>query len=96
MNISVMATLTSKKDTDATLQIELKKLLKATLAEEGCLCYEIYEYSREKGKYVVIDQWESEEALTKHQASPHYKYFIHIAPALLNNPIEIKSLNRLV
>jgi len=49
-----------------------------------------------KGRYIVIDQWESEEALAKHQASPHFKYFIHISPALLANPVEIKSLNRLV
>ena len=96
MIISVIAILTSKKDTDATLQIELKKLLNATLDEPGCLSYEIYEYSEEKGRYIVIDQWENEEALAKHQASPHFKYFIHISPALLANPIEIKSLNRLV
>jgi len=96
MNISVIAILTSRRDADAAFQIELKKLLNATLAEDGCLSYEIYEYNDEKCKYIVIDQWESEEALTKHQATPHYKYFMHIAPALLANPIEIKALNRLI
>lgn len=96
MIISVIAILTSKKDTDATLQIELKKLLNATLYEEGCLSYEIYEYSDEKGKYIVTNQWKNEDALIKHRASPHFKYFIHITPALLANPIEIKLLNRLV
>jgi len=96
MNISVIATLTCKRDADAAFQVELKKLLNATLAEEGCLSYEIYECSDEKGKYIVIDQWESADALTKHQATPHYKYFMHIAPALLSEPIEIKALNRLV
>ncbi len=96
MNISVIATLTCKRDSDSAFQVELKKLLKATLAEEGCLSYEIYECAQEKGKYIVIDQWESDDALAKHQATPHYKYFMHIAPALLAAPIEIKALNRLV
>jgi len=96
MNISIIATLTAKKDADAAFQVELKKLLKATLAEEGCLSYEIYECSDEKGKYIVIDQWESPEALNKHQTSPHYKYFMHIAPALLADPIEIKAVERLI
>jgi quinol monooxygenase YgiN len=96
MNISVIATLTAKMDADPTLQVELKKLLTASLAEEGCLAYEIYECNEEKGQYIVIDLWEDEEALKKHQKSPHYKYFIHIAPALLAKPIEIKPLTRLV
>jgi len=96
MNISVIATLTCKPDADAAFQVELKKLSKATLAENGCLSYEIYECTGERGRYIVIDHWESDEALTNHQATPHYKYFIHIAPALLSEPIEIKALNRLV
>jgi quinol monooxygenase YgiN len=96
MIISVIATLVCRRDADAAFQVELKKLLRATLEEEGCLSYEIYECNGEKGKYIVIDQWESEEALTLHKASPHYKYFMHIAPALLTEPIEIRSLNRLV
>jgi len=96
MNISVIATLTSKPDAEPTLQVELKKLLKASLAEDGCLDYEIYECNEEKGQYIVIDLWESEEALAVHQKSPHYKYFMHIAPALLTRPIEIKPLTRLV
>jgi len=96
MSISVIAILTCKRDTEATLQIELKKLLNASLAEEGCIAYEIYECCHEKCQYIVIDQWENEDALEIHKASPHYKYFIHIAPALLADPIEIKTLNRLV
>jgi quinol monooxygenase YgiN len=96
MIISVIATLVCRRDADAAFQVELKKLLRATLQEDGCLSYEIYECNDEKGKYIVIDQWESQDALSKHKASPHYKYFMHIAPALLTDPIEISSLNRLV
>jgi quinol monooxygenase YgiN len=96
MNISIMATLMCKADAEAALQVELKKLLKASLAEDGCLAYEIYECNDEKYKYIVIDLWASEDALNVHQQTPHYKYFMHIAPALLANPIEIKPLTRLV
>ena len=96
MTISVIATLCCRKEAEAAFQAELKKLLKATLAEDGCLAYEVYECADEKGEYIVIDQWESEEALGRHQRTPHYKYFMHIAPALLAGPIEIKALNRLV
>lgn len=96
MTISVIATLCCLKENDAPFQAELKKLLDATLAEEGCLSYEIYECAEEKGKYIIIDQWKDQDALNKHQHTPHYKYFMHIAPALLAGEIEIKALNRLV
>jgi len=96
MTISVIATLCCRKEADAAFQAELKKLLTATLHEEGCLSYEVYECAEEKGKYIVIDQWESQEALDKHQLTPHYKYFMHIAPALLAGQIAICALNRLI
>jgi quinol monooxygenase YgiN len=96
MNISVIVILTCQADTDETLQIELKKLIKASLSEEGCLSYEIYECNEQKGQYIIIELWKNEEALNKHQESPHYKYFVHIAPALLTCPVEIKTLTRLV
>lgn len=96
MTISVIATLCCRKEADAAFQAELKKLLNATLNEEGCLSYEVYECTEEKGRYIVIDQWESQERLNRHQLTPHYKYFMHIAPALLAGPIEIRALNRLV
>jgi quinol monooxygenase YgiN len=96
MNINVIAILTSKADADDTLQIELKKLVKATLAEQGCLSYEIYECNEEKGQYIITEVWLDQHALDKHQHSPHYKYFVHIAPALLSEPVQIKTLVRLV
>ncbi|HEY0245962.1 MAG TPA: putative quinol monooxygenase [Mucilaginibacter sp.] len=96
MNVNVIAIVTSRADTDATLQIELKKLVKATLSEPGCLSYEIYECDQQKGQYIITELWEDDEALTKHQKTPHYKYFVHIAPALLAQPVEIKTLTRLI
>jgi quinol monooxygenase YgiN len=96
MTISVIATLCCRREADAAFQAELKKLMSATLAEEGCLSYEVYECTDEKGQYTVIDQWESQDALNTHQKTPHYKYFMHIAPALLAGPIELKSVNRLI
>ena len=96
MNVNVIAIITSRTDTDATLQIELKKLVTASLAEEGCLSYEIYESNEQKGHYYITELWEDDYALAKHKQMPHYKYFVHISPALLAQPVEIKTLTRLV
>jgi quinol monooxygenase YgiN len=73
MNISVITTLNCSVDAEEALQIELKKLILASLAEEGCLSYEIYECNDEKGQYIITELWESEDALNAHKLSPHYK-----------------------
>lgn len=92
MNISLIALLTSKDDAVATLQMELKKLAAASRAEEGCLQYDLNQCLEPKNQFAIVELWESQEALDKHRLTPHYKYFIHITPALLCAPIEHKIL----
>jgi quinol monooxygenase YgiN len=94
--ISVIATLHCKTDALATLKIELKKLVLASSHEEGCIAYELYGSDDEPELYIITEHWKDNEALNRHKESTHYKYFVHIAPALLAKPVEIKIVNRLV
>ena len=92
MKINLIAILTCKKDALATIQMELKKLAVASKAEEGCLLYELYNCEEMPTQYVITELWGNEDALKRHKETPHYKYFTHIAPALLVNPVELKTL----
>ncbi len=57
----------------------LKKLLtdmvKPSQEEEGCLLYHIYQKADKPNTFVVIETWESDEALQGHKNSQHYKYY---------------------
>lgn len=60
---------------------ELKELLKSTIEEtkkeEGCLMYEVFQTKSNPVEFIVIDSWESEEALNKHYETAHYSNFIN-------------------
>lgn len=60
---------------------ELKELLKSTIEEskkeEGCLMYEVFQTKSNPVEFIVIDSWESEEALNKHYETSHYSNFIN-------------------
>lgn len=96
MSVNVIANLYCKTDAQLTLDFELKKLVEASTGEEGCISYELYQCKDEVERYVIIEEWDNNEALDNHKTTPHYKYFVHIAPALLAKPVEISTLNRLV
>ncbi|RWY47977.1 putative quinol monooxygenase [Mucilaginibacter gilvus] len=96
MSISLLACLHCKKDAEVAFDTELKKLMNASVKEEGCLAYELYQYKDEPTRYVIEEEWKDEDALSRHMETPHYKYFVHISPALLKKPAEVKILTRLI
>ena len=93
MSISLLASLHCKKDAEAAFDTELKKLVTASVKENGCLAYELYQYKDESTKYVIEEEWADEDALAVHMETPHYKYFVHISPALLVTPAEVKDFD---
>jgi quinol monooxygenase YgiN len=96
MSISLLAYMHCKKDAEVAFDTELKKLVEASLKEEGCLAYELYQYKDEPTKYVIEEEWADEDTLSRHMETAHYKYFVHISPALLDTPAYDKILTLFV
>lgn len=96
MSISLLADMHCKKDAEGAFDTELKKLVEASKKETGCLACELYQYKDEPTKYVIEEEWADEDALSQHMETAHYKYFVHISPALLETPADVKILTRLV
>ncbi len=90
-----MALLHCKSDAENTLEQELKKLVEASVNEPGCLSYKLYQYEGQRCRYVLMEEWQSEEALTQHKDTPYYKHFLRIAPVLIEKPVELVQLTRL-
>lgn len=96
MSISLLASLHCKKDAEIAFDTELKKLVNASVKEDGCQAYELYQYKDEPTKYVIEEEWRDETALALHLETAHHKYFVHISTALLEKPAEVKILTRLI
>src|SRR5580692_3199456 len=72
----------------------LRGMLAPTRAESGCKLYELYE-SDSKGRFYFYEIWESQTALDKHAASPHFKHLEQTIGELIQEPFEVNTLEKI-
>jgi quinol monooxygenase YgiN len=77
MTITRQIIFLAKKDCIEELKALLKSTIKETKEEDGCLMYEVFQTKSNPVEFIVIDSWESEEALTSHCETAHYSHFIN-------------------
>ena len=74
--IKVVAKIYPKEDKlDQILELS-REMVEKTVKEEGCGKYELFQDVRDSRVMIIIEEWESEEALNKHIASEHFKRII--------------------
>lgn len=96
MGIKILTLLHCKGDAEDTLEQELKRLAEHSVQESGCLKYEYYYCTDRRCHYVIVESWQTEEALNRHKQSACYKHFMWIAPVLVEQPVEPVAITRLV
>lgn len=80
---TVLAHFKAKKGMDEELKEALKKLIQPTLAEDGCLNYELHQSIDNKDEFMFYENWASKEAHAKHNLTPHIKAWRNIKDKLL-------------
>ncbi len=75
MTITKKVVFVAKDDSIAELKALLGTMVQASRVEDGSLLYNIYQLADKPTTFVVIESWESEEALEGHKNSPHYKHY---------------------
>ena len=53
-----------------------REMIAATQKEKGCIEYRLFVKKDEPGRYVYIEEWESQTDLDNHMASEHFKRII--------------------
>lgn len=56
-----------------------KKLVSATITEDGCIKYELFQDQNNPRILTIIEEWENQKVLDLHMNSPH---FIELVPIL--------------
>ena len=69
--VRVVATLIAKAGKAEELGSVLRELIAPTNAEVGCRCYELWQNEADEHEFRFIEEWDSEEALAQHLATPH-------------------------
>lgn len=72
-----------------------KEMVEETVKEEGCIKYELFQDIQDLNTMLIIEEWESEEALNKHMASEHFKRIIPQLKELREKTSEVNILKKL-
>lgn len=79
--------------TDAEKRADLVRIAQGVVTAsrkgEGCIRYRFYEDTEIANGFVFIEEWESDEALHKHFATPHIAEFMRAVPAALVAPPDV-------
>ena len=73
----------------------MSEMIALTRQEEGCVAYGLHEAADGSGTVVMIEAWESKEALDRHMASAHFQKFVPGGDAYKTAPSDIRVFNSL-
>lgn len=93
--LTVVAHVRAKTGQEARLRQELQRLVAPTLAEAGCVRYDLHESTTEHGWFLLYEIWKSEADLDAHFQTPYLKAFFHLLPELADGPSEITKWTKL-
>lgn len=73
----------------------MSEMIALTRQEEGCIAYGLHEAADGSGAVVMIEAWESKEALDRHMGSEHFLKYVPGGDAYKDGPSEIRLFNSL-
>ncbi len=80
--------------TDADKREDLLRVAQAVAvasrAEQGCINYRCYEDIEVENDFVFVEEWESQEALQRHFATPHVADFMRSIVGVIVGPPDVK------
>lgn len=66
----------------------LNRLAEESRKEEGCIGYELFENSIRPEQLIIVETWESGEALAAHAKTPHYTTLLPQTAGLTTTKLE--------
>jgi quinol monooxygenase YgiN len=89
-----MIVVVGRVQTDAVKRAELirvgQTVAAASRQEPGCITYRLYEDTERENAFVFVEEWESDDALRQHFASPHIAVFLEAIRATIVAPPDVK------
>ncbi|HNR03246.1 MAG TPA: putative quinol monooxygenase [Bacillota bacterium] len=93
--IKVVAKSFAKPDKlDKILKLSAE-MVEKTVKEEGCIKYELFQDIKAPEVLVIVEEWESEEALSRHMASEHFRRIVPQLNELREKASEVNILKKL-
>ncbi|ASL40933.1 antibiotic biosynthesis monooxygenase [Gluconobacter sp. R71646] len=73
--VTVVAQLTAKPGQEEELGKRLRSGIKPTLAEDGCITYDLHRSTDNPATWMFYEHWATQADLDRHTKSPHFLAF---------------------
>ncbi|NDW08137.1 putative quinol monooxygenase [Dysgonomonas sp. 520] len=73
--LKIVATIVIKAEFKSDLEKIFRTVVDETRKESGNISYELHQDIQNPLKYIILEVWHSQEAIDKHNESPHFKAF---------------------
>jgi quinol monooxygenase YgiN len=94
MTVAVVCKYTIKDGQESSFLAVMNELIRLTKQEEGCIAYDLYKpQSESETGLVLVEVWQSEEALKKHMKSEHFQRLVPAADVYKEVPTDINIYN---
>ena len=90
MQISVIVEENIKEGQKDAYIAHMSEMIRLTKEEDGCIAYDLYESIDGSGEIVMVELWESKEALDAHIQSDHFKELVPAAEVFQEEPPKIR------
>jgi quinol monooxygenase YgiN len=74
--LTIVANIIAKEDKIDLIKTELLKLIDITLAEKGCINYDLHQDNENPTHFVFYEKWETRELWQSHMAGKHLQEFV--------------------
>lgn len=78
-DLDVVAMITAKPGSEQIVHGALAALVEPTLAEDGCLSYQLFTSTVDPVTFVTIERWRSQADLDQHMQTPHIRQALAVA-----------------
>lgn len=73
-----------------------KKLVEASLKDEGCIDYGLYQELENSGVLTFLEEWKDENSLDKHLNSNHFREIFPLLSECLERETEINVYRKIL
>lgn len=73
--LKIVAILVIKPEYKKEMEEALQAVANGSRGEEGNVSYDVHQNVSQPDKYIILEEWKSEEAIQIHREMAHYKAF---------------------
>jgi quinol monooxygenase YgiN len=92
MSLNVIAFLRATAGSEGDMAAAVDAMVEPSRAESGCVSYRPLRDLEHPDRFVVVEEWVDDDALTEHFGTVHFKRFEESIGTLLAEPPEIRRV----